>query len=615
MRAAGNDSSADDLESEAHQIRSDVPSEAWDALDSFEAMANAYRSGEASYTVRGKEIPVKTTHETMSGTKVPRVALPTSRDWGEQLEWIRRENAPGSFPFTGGVFPFRRQDELPVRMFAGEGSAERTNKRYHFLSQEQDFNRLSVAFDSPSLYGNDPRERLDIFGKVCESGVSISTIEEMDRLFEGFDLCASNTSVSMTINGNYWWHLAAFFNVAIRQQTRKFVDENGRDPSEEEASDIRSMTLSTVRGTVQADQLKEAMGQNTLVFNLDTALKMMGDVAEFYVDNNVRNHYFVSISGYHIDEAGANPITQSALTLSNGLTYVELFKARGLDADKFLRNFSWFFSNGMDPEYAVIGRVSRRIWAIAMRDLYGVSERGQKLKYHIQSSGRSLHSQEFTWNDYRTTLQALYALADNANSLHTNSRDEAFGTPTEDTVRDAVAIQLILAKEYGWLRNENPLQGSFVAEFLTDEVEEKVLRIFEEMHSRGGVLGALEVNYQRNRIQDEGMVYEHRKHTGETPIVGVNTFTDPDAESVSADDFDVEVTRSDETEKKMVIARNQEFKAENVSKAEEGIERLKEAARNGENLFEVMMEIVDYCTVGQVTQALFESGGKFRRNM
>ena len=615
MRAAGNDSSADDLESEAHQIRSDVPSEAWDALDSFEAMANAYRSGEASYTVRGKEIPVKTTHETMSGTKVPRVALPTSRDWGEQLEWIRRENAPGSFPFTGGVFPFRRQDELPVRMFAGEGSAERTNKRYHFLSQEQDFNRLSVAFDSPSLYGNDPRERLDIFGKVCESGVSISTIEEMDRLFEGFDLCAPNTSVSMTINGNYWWHLAAFFNVAIRQQTRKFVDENGRDPSEEEASDIRSMTLSTVRGTVQADQLKEAMGQNTLVFNLDTALKMMGDVAEFYVDNNVRNHYFVSISGYHIDEAGANPITQSALTLSNGLTYVELFKARGLDADKFLRNFSWFFSNGMDPEYAVIGRVSRRIWAIAMRDLYGVSERGQKLKYHIQSSGRSLHSQEFTWNDYRTTLQALYALADNANSLHTNSRDEAFGTPTEDTVRDAVAIQLILAKEYGWLRNENPLQGSFVAEFLTDEVEEKVLRIFEEMHSRGGVLGALEVNYQRNRIQDEGMVYEHRKHTGETPIVGVNTFTDPDAESVSADDFDVEVTRSDETEKKMVIARNQEFKAENVSKAEEGIERLKEAARNGENLFEVMMEIVDYCTVGQVTQALFESGGKFRRNM
>ncbi len=615
MRVAGKSSSADDLESEAKQIRSGVPSDAWDALNSFESMVTAYKSGEASYTVRGKEIPVKTTHETMSGTKVPRVALPSSNDWGERLEWIRRENAPGSFPFTGGVFPFRRQDELPVRMFAGEGSAERTNKRYHFLSQDQDFNRLSVAFDSPSLYGNDPRERLDIFGKVCESGVSISTIEEMDRLFEGFDLCAPNTSVSMTINGNYWWHLAAFFNVAIRQQTRKFVDENGRVPTEGEASEIRARTLSTVRGTVQADQLKEAMGQNTLVFNLDTALKMMGDVAEFYVNNDVRNHYFVSISGYHIDEAGANPITQSALTLSNGLTYVELFKARGLDADKFLRNFSWFFSNGMDPEYAVIGRVSRRIWAIAMRDLYGVGERGQKLKYHIQSSGRSLHSQEFTWNDYRTTLQALYALADNANSLHTNSRDEAFGTPTEDTVRDAVAIQLILAKEYGWLRNENPLQGSFIAEFLTNEVEERVLRIFEEMHSRGGVLGALEVNYQRNRIQNEGMIYEHRKHTGETPIVGVNTFTDPESESVSADDFDIEVTRSDIAEKKMVIARNEEFKAENIKKADEGIQKLKEAARRGENLFEVMMEIVEHCTVGQVTQALFESGGKFRRNM
>ena len=615
MRESGKDSAANDLESEAAEVRSSVPEGAWEALNEFEAMAEAYRSGQASYTVRGKEIPVRTTHETMSGTKVPRVALPTSEDWGERLEWVRKENAPGSFPFTGGVFPFRREDELPVRMFAGEGSAERTNKRYHFLSQDQGFNRLSVAFDSPSLYGNDPQERLDIFGKVCESGVSISTIDEMDRLFEGFDLCAPNTSVSMTINGNYWWHLAAFFNVAIRQQTRRFAEDNGRDPTDEEAAEIRATTLSTVRGTVQADQLKEAMGQNTLVFNLDTALKMMGDVAEFYVDNNVRNHYFVSISGYHIDEAGANPITQSALTLSNGLTYVELFKARGLDADKFLRNFSWFFSNGMDPEYAVIGRVSRRIWAIAMRDLYGVGERGQKLKYHIQSSGRSLHSQEFTWNDYRTTLQALYALADNANSLHTNSRDEAFGTPTEDTVRDAMAIQLILAKEYGWLRNENPLQGSFVAEFLTDEVEEQVLRIFEEMHGRGGVLGALEVNYQRNRIQDEGMVYEHRKHTGETPIVGVNTFTDPDAESVSAEDFDVEVTRSDESEKRMVIERNGAFRQAHSAEAEAGLERLKQAARDGGNLFDVMMDIVEHCSVGQVTQALFESGGKFRRNM
>ena len=615
MLNSGKDQAYKDLMEEASSVRSKVPESAWKDLDNLDSMVKSYRSGQASYIVRGNEIPVKTTHETISGTRVPRVALPNSEDWGDKLLWVRKENAPGNFPFTGGVFPFRREDELPVRMFAGEGSAERTNKRYHFLSNDQPFNRLSVAFDSPSLYGNDPQERLDIFGKVCESGVSISTVEEMELLFEGFDLCDPTTSVSMTINGNYWWHLAAFFNVAIRQQRRKFVEEKGREPNEKEQAEIRTYTLNTVRGTVQADQLKEAMGQNTLVFNLDTALRMMSDVAEFYVNNDVRNHYFVSISGYHIDEAGANPITQAALTLSNGLTYVELFKARGLDPDKFLRNFSWFFSNGMDPEYAVIGRVSRRIWAIAMRDLYGVGERGQKLKYHIQSSGRSLHSQEFTWNDYRTTLQALYALADNANSLHTNSRDEAFGTPTEDTVRDAVAIQLILAKEYGWLRNENPLQGSFVAEQLTNEVESKVLGIFEEMHSRGGVLGALEVNYQRNRIQDEGMVYEHRKHTGETPIVGVNTFTDPDSSTPSADEFDIEVTRSDHSEKMMVIQRNEEFRSAHSVDAEIGLQKLKQVAREGGNLFEVMMEIVEHCSVGQVTQALFESGGKFRRNM
>ena len=615
MRSIDKDVAADDLEKEAVSVRETIPDETWKALGNFETRAVAYRSGEASYTVRGKEIPVETTKMTLSGLDLPRVALPDTEDWGERLDWIRNENAPGSFPYTGGVFPFRREDELPVRMFAGEGSAERTNKRYHFLSKGQPFNRLSVAFDSPSLYGHDPLERLDIFGKVCESGVSISTVDEMEKLFEGFDLCAPNTSVSKTINGNYWWHLAAFFTVAIRQQVAKFVEENDREPTDKERVGIRTSTLSTVRGTVQADQLKEAMGQNTLVFNLDTALRMMGDVAEFYIDNNVRNHYFVSISGYHIDEAGANPISQAALTLSNGLTYVELFNARGLDADKFVRNFSWFFSNGMDPEYAVIGRVSRRIWAIAMRDLYGVGERGQKLKYHIQGSGRSLHSQEFTWNDYRTTLQALYALADNANSLHTNSRDEAFGTPTEDTVRDAVAIQLILSKEYGWLQNENPLQGSYIAEWLTDNVEEQVLRIFEEMNARGGVLGSLEVNYQRNRIQDESMVYEHQKHSGELPIVGVNTYVDEGSAVMSADDFDVDVTRSDETERQMVIDRNKAFKQAHAAEAEAGLARLKQVAREGGNLFEVMMDIVEHCTVGQVTQALFETGGKFRRNM
>ena len=615
MKLKKNKNAAEGLKEEAKTIRSEIPESAWRGLENFRNKAEEYRSGATSYTVRNKEIPVKTTTTTLSGLDLPRVALPDYSDWGDTLQWIRKENIPGSFPYTGGVFPFKRQDELPVRMFAGEGSAERTNKRYHFLSKDQNFNRLSVAFDSPSLYGNDPQERLDIFGKVCESGVSISTVDEMEKLFEGFDLCAPNTSVSKTINGNYWWHLAAFFNVAIRQQLKKFEEENGRKPDEKEHAEIKARTLSTVRGTVQADQLKESMGQNTLVFNLDTALRMMGDVAEFYVDNEIRNHYFVSISGYHIAEAGANPISQAALTLSNGLTYVELFNSRGLDANKFLRNFSWFFSNGMDPEYAVIGRVCRRIWAIAMRDMYGVDERGQKLKYHIQSSGRSLHAQEYTWNDYRTTLQALYALADNANSLHTNSRDEAFGTPTEDTVRDAVAIQLILSKEYGWLQNENPLQGSHVADWLTDSVEEEILKIFEEMHRRGGVLGALEVNYQRNRIQDESMIYEHRKHSGELPIIGVNTFEEGIDNSLSVEEFNIEVTRSDKDERMMVIYRNKAFKETHAKEAEEGLAKLKQVAREGGNLFEVMMDIVEHCTVGQVTQALFETGGKFRRNM
>jgi methylmalonyl-CoA mutase len=615
MEIKNDKNTALNIKEEIENIRLEIPESIWESLDEFNIKSGEYRSGKTSYTVRNKKIPVKTTKKTLSGLEIPRVALPEYSDLGDTLKWIRKENLPGSFPYTGGVFPFKREDELPVRMFAGEGSAERTNKRYHFLSKDQDFNRLSVAFDSPSLYGNDPQERLDIFGKVCESGVSISTIDEMEKLFEGFDLCATNTSVSKTINGNYWWHLAAFFNVAIRQQVKKFEEENGRKVSEEEYSEIKSKTLSSVRGTVQADQLKESMGQNTLVFNLDTALRMMGDVAEFYVNNEVRNHYFVSISGYHIAEAGANPISQAALTLSNGLTYVELFNSRGLDANKFLRNFSWFFSNGMDPEYAVIGRVCRRIWAIAMREMYGVDERGQKLKYHIQSSGRSLHAQEYTWNDYRTTLQALYALADNANSLHTNSRDEAFGTPTEDTVRDAVAIQLILSKEYGWLQNENPLQGSHITNWLTDSVEEDILKIFEEMNRRGGVLGSLEVNYQRNRIQEESMVYEHKKHSGELPIIGVNTFEEGADNSLSIEGFDVEVTRSDESERMMVIERNKLFRETHAKEAEKGLKRLKKVAREGGNLFEVMMDIVQYCTVGQVTQALFETGGKFRRNM
>jgi len=615
MRGSGKEAVADDLAEEAASLRTTVPEGAWKALDEFSEMAEAYQSGEASYMVRGKEIKVNTTTTTLSGLELPRVALPDTEDWGEKLDWVRRENAPGYFPFTGGVFPFKREDELPVRMFAGEGSAERTNRRYHFLSKDQPFNRLSVAFDSPSLYGQDPVERLDIYGKVAESGVSISTIDEMEMLFEGFDLCAPNTSVSKTINGNYWWHLAAFFNVAIRQQVKKFEDENGRVPNDEERAEIKVTTLRTCRSTIQADQLKELFGQNTLCLNLDTALRMMGDVAEFYVENDIRNGKMLSCSGYHIDEAGANPITQAALTLSNGLTYLEMFKARGLDPDKFLRNYSWFFCVGLQPSYQVIGRVCRRIWAIAARDVYGVGEYGQKLKYHMQGSGRSLHSQEFTWNDYRTTLQSLYALADNANSLHSNSRDEAFSIPTEETVRDALAIQLILSKETGMLQNENPLQGSYIAEWLTDNVEEQVLRIFEEIHSRGGVLGALEVNYQRNRIQDESIYYEEQKMSGELPITGVNYFVDEGSATMSSDDFDVEVTRSDDAERQMIIGRNEEFKEAHAAEAEAGLARLKQVAREGGNLFEVMMDIVEHCTVGQVTRALFETGGKFRRNM
>ncbi len=618
MKNSGKTEASLDLQEEADRLRAELGQEVIDSLSLLDQISKDYSSGKTDYLVRGNKIEVNTTKKTLSGLDLPRVALPTASDWGDRVRWIRSENLPGAFPYTAGVFPFKREDELPVRMFAGEGSAERTNERYHFLAKDQPFNRLSVAFDSPSLYGHDPATQLDIFGKVCESGVSISTIDEMERLFDGFNLCAPETSVSMTINGNYWWHLAAFFRVAQRQQIKIFAEENGREPNATEVKEIKAFTLSNVRGTVQADQLKEAMGQNTLVFNLDTSLRMMGDVAEFYVNNSIRNHYFVSISGYHIAEAGANPITQAALTLANGLTYVELFKARGLDPDQFLRNFSWFFSNGMDPEYVVIGRVARRIWSIAMRELYNVGERGQKLKYHIQSSGRSLHAQEYTWNDYRTTLQALYALADNANSLHTNSRDEAFGTPTEETVRDAVAIQLILSKEYGLLQNENPLQGSHITTWLTENVEARILKIFEEMNRRGGVLGSLEVNYQRNRIQDESMVYEHRKHTGDIPIVGVNTFQDPDSKSLSADEadsFNLDVTRSDSDEKEMVILRNEEFRTRYANEAEMGIERLKNTAREGGNLFEVMMDIVDYCTVGQVTEALFETGGQFRRNM
>lgn len=618
MLGKGKEEIASELFEQAKEIRGEIPENIWVEIGEFKEKMKSYREGSAMYQVRGKNIQVGTNVSSLSGLNIPRVALPSIEENGILLKHIRSENLPGHYPYTAGVFPFKRKDELPVRQFAGEGSSERTNERFHFLSKDVPFNRLSTAFDSPSLYGADPNERLDIYGKVGESGVSISTIEEMELLYDGFDLCASDTSVSMTINGNYWWHLACFFHTAAKQQLKKFVKEHGRDPTSEEAEMIEKRAISIVRGTVQADQLKEAMGQNTLVFSLDFALRMMGDVAEWYAEHDVRNHYFVSISGYHIAEAGANPITQAALTLANAFTYVEIFRARGMDVDEFLQNFSFFFSNGMDIEYSVIGRVCRRIWAIAMREQYCANNKSQKLKYHIQSSGRSLHAQEFAWNDYRTTMQALYAIQDSANSLHTNSRDEAFGTPTEDTVRDAVAIQLILSNEYGWNMCENPLQGSFIVEWLTNRVEEEVLQIFEEMNRRGGVLGSLETGFQRTRIQEESMEYEHRKDNGSLPIAGVNYFVDQNAVVLSADTadtFSVDVTRSNDEEKKLIISRNRDFRERHAENSKEELANLRRIAIEGGNLFAAIYRAAPVCTVGQVSEILFEVGGAFRRDM
>ena len=621
MRESGNEDAAGDLDSEAAKIREEVPDEAWQALKRFDEIAAAYNSGETSYQTGSKEISVKTTNPTIEGIEVPKVSLPDTQDWGDRLEWIRSENVPGSFPYTGGVFPFKRTDEMPMRMFAGEGSSSTTNQRFHYLTKDLPFKRLSTAFDSITLYGLDATdERLDLWAKCCESGVSISNIDEMERLFEGFDLCSPNTSVSLTINGNYWGILAMFLQTAIRQQNRLFIEQNGKEPNEKELAEIKARALSSVRGTVQADQLKEQMAQSTLIINLNNSLRMMSDVAEYFVENDIRRFNTVSISGYHIDEAGSNAITQAALTLSNGLTYLEIFKERGLDPDEFLVNFSWFFSNGMSPSYAVIGRVCRRIWAIAMRDVYGLEadSKSSLLRYHIQGSGRSLHAQDITYNDYRSLLQAMYALADNANSLHTNSRDEAYGTPTEDTVRDAQAMQMILNLEYGLLASENPWQGSFFIEQLTDAVEEQVLQILDEMNARGGVLGAIETGYQRGRIQDEGMLYESSKMSGEMPIVGVNTFIDEDASKLSAEaaeEFDVAVTRSDDEERQMVVDRNRAFIEAHAAESAECLDRLRQVAKEGGNMFECIMEIVDHVTLGQITEVLFETQGRFRRDL
>jgi methylmalonyl-CoA mutase len=647
----------------------------WDELDArakrileqWDDLAEAYRQDAFTYRVRGRDITVPLTTTSLSGTKVPRVALPKTEDPGERLRFALLENLPGYYPFTAGVFPFKRSGEDPTRMFAGEGSPERTNRRFHLVSEGMPAKRLSTAFDSVTLYGFDPDERPDIYGKVGNAGVSICTLDDMKKLYSGFDLCDPATSVSMTINGPAPAILAMFLNTAIDQQVESYLRQEGRwedaarviaeklgddrpvyvsygpdgvaeglpaghDGSglgllgttgaelvhwgvlaQEEYEALQARALGVVRGTVQADILKEDQAQNTCIFSTEFSLRAMGDVQQYFIDHAVRNFYSVSISGYHIAEAGANPISQLAFTLANGFTYVEYYRARGMQVDDFAPNLSFFFSNGMDPEYSVIGRVARRIWAVAMRELYGAGERSQKLKYHIQTSGRSLHAQEIQYNDIRTTLQALYAIYDNCNSLHTNAYDEAITTPTEESVRRAIAIQLIINRELGLAKNENPLQGSYIIEELTDLVEEAVLREFERLNDRGGVLGAMESMYQRGKIQEESLFYEHKKHTGDLPLVGVNTFVKENgtAEPEGA----VALMRSSDDEKQHQLRTLRAFQARHAARAEAALVRLQEVARQGGNVFEALMEAVRVCSLGQITHALFAVGGQYRRNM
>jgi methylmalonyl-CoA mutase len=582
-------------------------------LDGWPERVEAYSGEEYVYSVRGREVRTPLTRTTLSGNAVRRVALPRTRDDAELLRFLRAENLPGAFPFTAGVFPFKRAGEAPARMFAGEGDPFRTNRRFRLLSAGNEATRLSTAFDSVTLYGRDPDPRPDIYGKVGTSGVSIATVEDMKVLYSGFDLCAPTTSVSMTINGPAPTILAMFLVTAIDQRLDAFRAEEGREPDAAEAEELRAWVLSTVRGTVQADILKEDQGQNTCIFSTEFALRAMGDIQQFFIDHDVQNFYSVSISGYHIAEAGANPISQLAFTLANGFTYVESYLARGMDVDRFAPNLSFFFSNGMDAEYSVIGRVARRIWAVAMKERYGAGERSQKLKYHVQTSGRSLHAQEMDFNDIRTTLQALCAIYDNANSLHTNAFDEAVTTPGEQSVRRALAIQMIIDREWGLAGNENPLQGSFVIEELTDLVEEAVLAEFDRIAERGGVLGAMETGYQRGRIQDESMLYEHRKHDGSLPIVGVNTFLAPDRGD--APPAPVELARATEAEKRSQLERLAAFQEEHAAEAPAALARLQQVAMEGGNVFAELMETVRVCSLGQITDAFFEVGGQYRRNV
>ena len=611
-QAAAGDMDTAALEALAVLHEAKLSPESRSLLGQWPAVAQAYSGEEHVVKVRDNEIRTTLTTKSLSGTPIRKVALPRYSDDGDLLSWLRRENLPGYFPYTGGVFPFKREGEDPTRMFAGEGDPFRTNKRFRLISQGMPAKRLSTAFDSVTLYGEDPALRPDIYGKVGNSGVSIATLEDMKVLYSGFDLLDPATSVSMTINGPAPTILAMFMNTAIDQQVDKYVETNGHPPSAEKLAQIRAYVLQNVRGTVQADILKEDQGQNTCIFSTEFSLKVMGDIQEFFVSHKVRNFYSVSISGYHIAEAGANPISQLAFTLSNGFTFVEAYLARGMHIDDFAPNLSFFFSNGMDPEYTVIGRVARRIWAVAMREKYGANDRSQKLKYHCQTSGRSLHAQEIAFNDIRTTLQALIATYDNANSLHTNAYDEAITTPTDESVRRALAIQMVINKEWGLAKNQNPNQGAFIIDELTDLVEEAVLKEFDRIADRGGVLGAMETGYQRGRIQEESMHYEHLKHDGTLPIVGVNTFRNPDADAAPTK---VELARSTDDEKQSQLARLQAFQERNAADAPAVIDRLKQAVIRNENVFAVLMDAVRVCSLGQITQALFEVGGQYRRNM
>ena len=645
------------LDETYHQVALDLDPRNRQILETWEQKKDLFRNEYYVFKVRDKEIKIKTHTESLSHSQIPKVAVPKYKGWGDILRWALQENFPGDFPYTAGIYPFKREGEDPTRMFAGEGGPERTNKRFHYVSQGMPAKRLSTAFDSVTLYGNDPDHRPDIYGKIGNSGVSVWSLDAAKKLYSGFNLADPKTSVSMTINGPAAIICAFFMNAAIDQQCELYIKANGLEDEVNKKIDaifktkgttrptynaaelpegndglglmllgvtgdmvlpaevynkIKAETLKQVRGTVQADILKEDQAQNTCIFSTEFSLRVMGDVQQYFIDNNVRNFYSVSISGYHIAEAGANPITQLALTLSNGFTFVEYYLSRGMNIDDFAPNLSFFFSNGIDPEYSVIGRVSRRIWAKAMKLKYGANERSQMLKYHIQTSGRSLHAQEIDFNDIRTTLQALYAIYDNCNSLHTNAYDEAITTPTEESVRRAMAIQLIINRELGLAKNENPLQGSFIIEELTDLVEEAVLTEFDRITERGGVLGAMETMYQRNKIQEESMYYEMQKHTGEYPIIGVNTFL---SSKGSPTIVPAEVIRSTTEEKEYQIAMLNELKKGNAEKGKEMLHRLQQVAIHNQNIFAELMETVKYCSLGQITHALFEVGGQYRRNM